>query len=78
MTLVEVLWNSFISWYTSQVVLWTLDGHEALQDILVQNASRELLGLVAHESIDEDECRLGNFNPGEGEVFGVVSVSLMV
>lgn len=67
-TLVPVVWNSLVSWGPFQVVLWTRDGHEALQDLLVQDTLGVLGRLVRHEAVDEGEGGLGHLNATEGQI----------
>lgn len=51
-----------------EVVLRAGNGHEALQDGLVEDTLWVLGGLVAHEAVDEGEGGLGDLNTTEGQV----------
>lgn len=51
-----------------QVVFWSGDGHEALQDVLVENARWVFFRLVTHEAVDEGESSLRDKNASEGQV----------
>lgn len=66
--LVPVVWDSLVSWGPFQVVLWTRNGHEALQDLLVQDTLGVLSRLVRHETVDEGEGGLGHLNATEGQI----------
>lgn len=52
-----------------EVVLRACDGHEALQDCLVEDAFWVLGGLVAHETVDEGKGGLGDFDTTEGQIW---------
>jgi hypothetical protein len=49
----------------SEVILWTAVGHEAFQDILVEDSFRILGGLVGHEAVDEGEGCLRDLDTSE-------------
>lgn len=72
-SLIPVLRDALISWDPSQVILWALNGHEALQDLLVQDSGGELLGFVSHKAVDESEGSLRDFDAGEWKVFEMIS-----
>lgn len=65
----EILtWNLLMAWRPLQIIVWTSDRHEALQNVPVQHAFGVFGRLVAHESIDECEGGLRHFNAAEGQI----------
>lgn len=53
-----VVWDLLVAWSVHEVVLVSRDGHEALEDGLVEDAFGIFGGLVAHEAVDERESGL--------------------
>merc|ERR1719487_1269016 len=67
--LVEVVREALVATLPVKVLLViAVNGHEALQDLLVEDTLRVLLRLVGHEAVDEGEGRLGDLNTSEGKV----------
>ncbi|KAI7555165.1 Cloroperoxidase [Hortaea werneckii] len=76
-SLVEVVGETLVARLPVEVLLIiAVDGHEALQDVLVEDTLRVLRGLVGHEAVDEGEGRLGDLDTGEGK--GEVSLTRVV
>lgn len=63
-----VVGDTLVSLVPREVALRSVDGHEALEDVLVEDALRVLGALVGHEAVDEGEGGLGDFNTGKGVV----------
>ncbi|KAI7573246.1 hypothetical protein KC317_g70 [Hortaea werneckii] len=71
--LVEVVREALVAALPVEVLLIVaIDGHEALQDLLVEDTLGVLLRLVGHEAVDEGEGRLGDLDTGEGKVYEII------
>jgi hypothetical protein len=57
----------------SEVILWTGVGHEAFQDVLVEDTFGVLSGLVGHEAVYEGEGCLRDLDTSENIICEVMS-----
>lgn len=75
--LVPVVGDALVAGGVDEVVIGAGDGHEGLEDGLVEDAFGGFGGFVGHEAVDEGEGGLGDFDAGEGKVWIVSVVGVM-